>query len=292
MGVEAGITLYAPDREHARSAARAAFGRMIELDAVMSDYRTTSELSRLCASTPGETHAVSTDLFAVLERSLEIAAATDGAFDPTIGPLSHLWRAARREGRVPAPEAIERAMARTGWRRLQLDPDARTAVLMTGDMQLDLGGIGKGFAADAALATLRAHGLPRALVDLGGDLAAGDPPPDRAAWIVLVDPGGGTPKRRRIALANTAVATSSDVEQSLAIDGDRYSHIVDPRTGLGLRSRVAVTVIAPDAATADALASALSVLGPDRGRVVLERFPGVEAIVETTTDGQFLSSER
>jgi thiamine biosynthesis lipoprotein len=293
MGVEAGITLYSTDPARAREAAREAFGRMIELDAVMSDYREDSELSRLCRQPAGRPIPVSADLFGVLERSLVFASATDGAFDPTVGRLSQLWRVARRNGRLPDPGAIGRARATTGWWLLELDEQARTATRVRDGTALDLGGIGKGYAADAALSTLRGMGAPRALIDLGGDLVAGDPPPGRDAWMVAIDSGMAGADQRRVRLANAAIATSGDAEQFLEIDGVRYAHIIDPRTGCAVRNASTVTVIATDATTADALASALSVLGPVQGLDVLDGFPDAEARFEIRVDGaaRFVSSD-
>lgn len=140
-------------------------------------------------------------------------------------------------------------------------------------MQLDLGGIGKGFAADAALAVLASSGAPRCLVNHGGDIAAGDAPPGATGWRVALDAAAGT----MITLCNDAVATSGDAEQFVEFGGVRYSHIVDPSTGLGLTHRTQVTVIADDATTADALASALSVMGPERTDALLRSFPTARA---------------
>ena len=146
------------------------------------------------------------------------------------------------------------------------------------DMQLDLGGIGKGFAADEAVALLAARRLSRCLVALGGDIAAGDPPPQRPAWQVATT----TAPSALLLLSNGGVSTSGDTEQFVEIEGARYSHIVDPRSGMGLTSRIEVTVIAPDATTADALATAISVLGPQAGQALLKEFPGCKAIVGAT----------
>lgn len=284
MGVEARIILYAPDDAAARSAARAAFDRMEHLEAVMSDYRPGSELMRVCrAAAANEPVSISDDLYRVLARARTIADAGDGAFDVTVGPLVRLWREARAEGRLPAPQTIEEARARVGWRAMSLDPERRTLTLAHDDMQLDLGGIGKGFAAGEALAVLRRRGLDRCLVDLGGDIALGEPPPDRAGWRVAIHGGWAEESPWLLELARAAVATSGDTSQFLEVDGVHYSHILDPRTGRGLTSRIAVTVIAPDAATADALASAVSVLGEEDGLELLEQFPGASAMIERWT---------
>ncbi|MHC4948709.1 MAG: FAD:protein FMN transferase [Planctomycetota bacterium] len=282
MGVQARIILYGPDEAAARAAAVAAFDRLASLDAVMSDYRRDSELRRLGAASGRGPVAVSDDLFRVLARSQEIAAATDGAFDVTVGPFVELWRRARRTARAPADDALAAAAARAGWRRLALDPETRTVDLAAERMSLDLGGIGKGFAADEVVRLLADRGHDRCLVDLGGDIACGRPPPGAEAWRVGLDDGGPD-----LALRDgAAVATSGDTEQFVEIDGVRHSHVVDPRTGRALTRRRRVTVVAPDGATADALASALSVLGPEATPTVLARFPGTAArVVEIDDEG-------
>jgi thiamine biosynthesis lipoprotein len=281
MGSAARIALYAPDEAAARAAARAAFDRMAALDGVMSDWRDDSELMRLCRRA-GETVAVSDDLFAVLVRAGEITAASDGAFDVTIGPVVRQWRETRRTGRLADPAERERALDLVGWRLVTLDPGHRTVRLARPGMRLDLGGIGKGFAADAARIELARRGVRRCLVDLGGDLVAGDAPPGSRGWRVAVAPHGDADEGggETILLRRRAVATSGDRYQFVEIDGVRHSHIVDPRTGVGLTTGVAVTVLAPDATTADALASALSVIGDEddgkRARALLASFPGCE----------------
>jgi thiamine biosynthesis lipoprotein len=282
MAVEARITLYAEDETTARAAAGDAFDRMNALDAVMSDYRADSEVMRLCRAPAGEAVAVSPDLLRVLQASIDMSRQTHGAFDVTIGPVVRLWRDARRAGRLPDADALREARARTGWRLVDLDPAGSAVTLRAAGMSLDLGGIGKGFAVDEAIAVLRAAGAGRCLVNLGGDLAAWDPPPGEQGWIVEIETGAGagagkTPSR--ITLHRAAVATSGDLEQFIEIDDVRYSHIVNPATGLGLTNRRAVTVVAHDAITADALASALSVM--DEGAERLLRAHGASAQIET-----------
>ncbi len=279
MGVEARVVLHAPGGPAARRAARAAFDRIAELDAVMSDYRPDSELMRICADGPVGRRTISDDLHRVLRRAQEIARETDGAFDVTLGPLVRLWHHARRTSRLPDASSVTAAMDRVGHEYLFVDRDAPVIEFTRRGMLLDLGGIGKGFAADEALAVLAGAGHTRSLVDIGGDIAAGDPPPGTDGWRVAV----GTGSSSRIHLANQGVATSGDGRQFVEIDGTRYSHIVDPATGLGLTDRPTVTVIAPDATTADALASAVSVLGPQRGRGLSERFEGTRILMSQQT---------
>ncbi len=274
MGVEARVVLHAPDASSARYAARLAFDRIAELDSVMSDYRPDSELMRLCADTGTGQRAVSADLYRVLRRAREIAELSDGAFDVTVAPLARLWRDACREDRLPAPAAITAAMQRIGWRYLRIADATQGIEFLRPGMLLDLGGIGKGFAADEALTVLAAAGHRRSLVDIGGDIACGDAPPGADGWRIEIAAAA-----RPLQLSNRGIATSGDAEQSVEINGIRYSHIVDPATGLGLTNRPAITVTAADATTADALASAVSVAGPTLGRAMVDGLEGAAVII-------------
>ena len=273
MGVEGRIVLYAQDEPQARAAARAAFDRMAQLDAVLSDYRADSEAMRLSATSGGPPVHVGDDLFRIVLRAKEISHASDAAFDITVGPLVQLWRRARQTGTRPTQEEIDIAKLAVGAQHIFLNDDNQTIQLRQLKMQLDFGGIGKGFAADEALVTLAHAGITRCLIDLGGDIRVGDPPWGKSAWSIALPPRlhDGPPT---IDLVQAAIATSGDTEQYVLIDGRRYSHIIDPRTGIALTNRVIVTVVAPDAATADALASAASVLGPESTLELALRFPG------------------
>src|SRR5262249_22764670 len=150
MGTRFQLTMYAPDEATASKAARAAFARIAELDGIMSDYRPASELMRLCAKAGGDPVPVSPELFAVLDKAQEVSRLSAGAFDVTVGPVVRLWRLARRTQRLPEAEQLARARALVDYRNIKLDPEKRTVQLLKAGMQLDLGGIGKGFAADEA----------------------------------------------------------------------------------------------------------------------------------------------
>lgn len=277
MATRARVVLYAHDEGEARQAGRAAIERMHELEAVMSDYRETSELSRLMAAPFAQPFAISNDLFRVLSQSQRLAQLSCGAFDATIGPFSLLWRQVRRDGRLPIEDELAEARRRVGWRLLVLDDAAQTATLLVEGMRLDLGGIGKGFAVDEAMHELRRRGYAHVLVSLAGDLAVGEPPPGREAWVIAIRAGAGA-SERSLRLRNQAVSTSGDLEQFVEFEGLRYSHILDPRTGMGLVRHLAVTVIAADATTADGLATALNALGPDGATDLLSHFPEATAI--------------
>jgi thiamine biosynthesis lipoprotein len=277
MGLPFRITLYAHQPSLAKAAADAAFARIAELNAVFSDYDPDSELSRLSrTSGRGQAVPVGPDLWRVLEKSQQLAEKTQGAFDLTVGPLVNLWRRVRRKRELPSPALVEEMRARVGYKAVRLDPVARTAELAVADMRLDAGAIAKGYAVDEALAVLDRLGIHRALVGGSGDMAASDPPPGQEGWRIEVPAidAPGAPPSQVVLLARRAIATSGDHFQYVEIDGVRYSHIVDPRTGVGLIGQSSVTVVAGNCATADSLATAVSVLGPQKGLALVESTPG------------------
>jgi thiamine biosynthesis lipoprotein len=283
MGTTFRVVLYAADAATAKKAAEAAFARVAELDDRMSDYKQTSELMRLCkhfAKEVGEPVKVSDDLFAVLRKAEELSKKSDGAFDVTVGPVVQLWRHARRTQELPDPKEFAAARALVGYQKVKLDPAKKTVLLTTPGMQLDLGGIAKGYAADQALKLLREKfGIKSALVAASGDIACGDPPPGRAAWGVDIAPIAKSQKPRSLRLANAAVSTSGDLEQFVVINGVRYSHVLDPHTGLGLTGRRSVTVITPNGTTADSMTKAVSVLPPEQALKLVEDTPGAACYI-------------
>lgn len=281
MGTRFSITLFSADGPAVTNAARAAFVRVRALDAAFTDYTDDSELVLLSKSPHLEPHRVSEDLFAVLRHAQRFAKLSGGAFDVTAGPVVQLWRRARRQRELPKIETILAAKAVVGYEKLWLDASNRTVTFATPGMRLDLGGIAKGYAADAALAVLRERGFPRAMVAAAGDIAVGDPPPGKTGWhigIASID-ARGSDLTRVITLRNQAVSTSGDTEQFVELAGKRYSHIVDPRTGVGLTNRLGVTIVARDATTTDALATAVSVLGVERGLALVENLPPCAALL-------------
>jgi thiamine biosynthesis lipoprotein len=272
MGLPVRIVVYA-DQSASDRAAQAAFARIAELDRVMSDYRPDSELADLNARA-GEWTGVSAELYDVVRRATEIARRTEGAFDPSVGSLVALWREARRVQRLPSDHAIAAARARTGWHRIALDHERR-AVRLEAGMRLDLGGIAKGYILQEAVRTLAAFGINRTLVEAGGDIVVGAAPPGRDGW--TIDAGADALRDRAARLVHAAIATSGPTSQFIELAGVRYSHVIDPRRGLGLTSDRIAHVIAPDGATADALATAATVLGPERLAQLRSAFP--EALI-------------
>jgi thiamine biosynthesis lipoprotein len=281
MGVPFRMVLYAADEETATAAATAAFGRVRELNDVFTDYDSDSELSRLSQGAGEGPKAVSAEMWEVLNRAQALAERTGGAFDVTVGPYVNLWRKARRDRALPSNAHVSRARAVVGYEKMKLNKGSRKVELLTPGMRLDLGGIAKGYALDAALEVLADHGIRSALVSGGGDLAVSGAPPGKRGWRIEVAPLDveHAPPAKFVLLEYRALATSGDVFQHVEIDGKRYSHIVDPRTGVGLTDHSLVTVIARDATTADSLATAASVLGSVAGKALLEKTRGVEGLI-------------
>ena len=268
MGVQSRIVLYAPasDQQAANDAAAAAFATIARLDQIMSDYRPDSELMQLCAHATKKPMPLSDDLFAILQSAQSLAESTSGEFDVTVGPLTRLWREARRIQALPSQSDIDAARSLVGWRNLVIDELGHTASLKVAKMSLDLGGIAKGYAADRAVQTLRERGFNRCLIALAGDIAVADPPPQAEGWRIAIAPREvdhdvHDPSVPHVLLANACISTSGDAEQHIEVNRVRYSHIIDPRTGYGITNQINVTVIAQRGEIADGLASAVSVMG-------------------------------
>ena len=266
MGTPWTVTVYAADTTQARRAIDSAFARIEAIEQVASDYRADSELNQLTRLPVRQYHRVSDDLLHLLTVSLELSRHSAGAFDPTVGPLTKLWRRAIRQQQFPTEQAIAAARTRVGSKHVRLRRGGRVR-LARDSMQLDLGGIAKGYALDAAGAVLQHLGITSYLIDGGGDLLLGAPPTGRASWRVTTPAGP-------VDTSRVAIATSGASYRYLEHDGRRYSHIVDPRTGVGVTRPESVTVFAPTATVADGLASALSVLDQRRAQRLLRHYPG------------------
>lgn len=288
MGTLFRIVLYAEDSIIARQAATAAFARIDTLNNILSDYQRDSELNRLSATSgSGQSIHVSDDLWQVLTTAYQVAEATDGAFDISVGPYVKLWRRARRRGELPASDRLQAVQPSVGYQHILLDSVHQSVQLTQADMLLDLGGIAKGYALDEALEALQKYGITAALIDGGGDIRVGDAPPGEEGWAIAVE---GTTQNENaenpsFQLTHQAIASSGDLYQFLEVNGQRYSHIIDPKTGVGLTTQLRVTIIAHTGILADAYASAVSVLGVEKGLAFIENQPGVEAVIMQANDG-------
>ena len=293
MGTRFRIVMYAADQAAADKVARAAFERIHFLDEAMTDYKETSELMRLCQKAGGPAVPVSDELFFVLAKAKAVSKLSDGAFDVTVGPIVRLWRRARRQKELPDPKKVAAALELVGYDKMVLDDKAQTVQLLKPGMLLDLGGIAKGYAADEALAVLRRHGVDKALVAAGGDIAVMGAPPGTSGWTVGIAPleSPDLPPSRSLVLKDAAVSTSGDAEQFVEINGKRYSHIVDPKTGVGLTGRRSVTVVARKGIDADSLTKVVSVLGPERGMPIIDRIHGAAALSLEKTENGMVEAE-
>ncbi|MEX2574850.1 MAG: FAD:protein FMN transferase [Balneolaceae bacterium] len=291
MGTDFNILLYAADSTHASHAARAAFDRVEELDQILSTYKEGSELNRLSETAgSGDMMPLSESLFFIVCKAVQISGMTGGVFDMTTGPYIELWRIARRTGRTVPAEELQAAGRRVGYDYIETDGKTRSVRLQQEGMVLDSGGIGKGYAVDEALSVLRGFGIESALVDGGGDISAADPPPGREGWeIGFSAADGGELIQARLMIANQSVATSGDYYQFTDTGGVRYSHIIDPRTGLGVTGRNTVTLLAPDGLHADAFATAVTIMGPAAAEQWISLIPDAEFQFVRKKDGIFES---
>jgi thiamine biosynthesis lipoprotein len=234
----------------------------------------------------GKAVQVSRDLLTVLSRAQALSQQSEGAFDVSVGPVVRLWRKARKTRTMPSSEDLSAARKLVDYRSIRIDPKAGTVQLMIPGMQLDLGGIGAGYAVDEAMKVLKAQGIQSALIDASGDIGVSDPPPGRTGWRIGVAPlEPDADPSRYLLLKNAAVTTSGDAFQFVEIDGKRYSHIVDPKTGLGMTERSSVTVIAKDCTTADSYTKAVMLLGPETGRALIEGIEGAAVIIVRAPGG-------
>ena len=296
MAVPIRIVLYAADDTTAAEAARAAFSRFHDLNTLLSDYDPQSELRRLCdTSSEGKPVRVSDDLWRVLVRAIELSERSEGAFDVTVGPVVRLWRNARRTKELPTPKSLQAALSRVDYRWVRLHPEQQTVELLRPKMRLDLGGIAKGYAADEAIKAMRKRGITRMMVEAGGNIGLGDPPPERPGWrIGIAPPDAHSPARQYLWLSDVAISTSGDLWQHAVIDGVRYSHLIDPRTGMALSDHCSVTVVGPDGLSTDGLSAAVAILGPQQGLKLVESTPKAAAFIVRVVDGveQTFESQR
>jgi thiamine biosynthesis lipoprotein len=284
MGVLFHVVAYAADEAVVRDAMAKVESRLHSLEMIFSDYRADSEAMQLVRHPTGTTIEVSPELWTVLQTSLALSEESLGAFDVTLGPVTQLWRKARQQQQFPDAATLAEAMTRVGPDGIRLVEPSGVMLKRSG-MQLDFGGIAKGYAADACLAIFRAHGIRAAFVDASGDIALGDPPPGKTGWTVGV--AGHNPDGPNLCLlraSNCGIATSSDARQALVIDGRRYSHIIDARTGQALTNSRSVTVIAPDGALADGWASAWSVLEPAHSVRQADEREDLDVLIQTIDD--------
>jgi len=287
MGTFARVVAVAADSSTAKKCIDAALAEIEKVDELMSDYKSDSEISEVNRDAAGRAVKVSRSTYKVLQRSVEFSKLTDGAFDVTVGPLVDQWRAAADANSVPSDTELATARSKVGYEKLILDANEMSVRFAVEGMRIDLGGIAKGYAIDKAIEALQNSGAAGGMVDIGGDIRCfGVPAGKKDSWLVgLQDPNkavvgiGGSGILLKLKLRNRAVATSGDYQQFILIEGERHSHIIDRKTAAGARGLSSVTIIAESATDADALATAVSVMGAEKGLTLIEAIPETEAIL-------------
>ncbi len=291
LGTTISVTVYEPASE----AVDAVFARVREIEEKMStsvdDYDTT-ELLQVNRGADEVAVRVSDDTFFVLEAAKEYSEISFGAFDLSIWPLVRIWGFGTADASIPPEPRIEATRALVDYRKVRLDPASRSIFLEEKGMGVDVGGIAKGYAADEARRILREYGVERALLDFGGNILTIGEKPDGSPWRIGIQ-NPDSQRGRFLGIVETgpgAVVTSGDYERFFEVDGVRYHHIIDPETGYptrnGLRS---VTILAEDSMDADALSTAVFVLGVEEGTKLIETMPTVEAAF-VTDDTVYLTS--
>jgi FAD:protein FMN transferase len=286
MGSSFDVYLYAESDARAAETFELVFDEVERIEAALSNYRTTSELSRINAAAAAGPVVTDTEVFGLLQRALDYCRRTDGAFDVTVGRLMRAWGFFRGRGRYPSGDELARARRETGWRRVALDPATRS-VRFLGSVELDLGGIAKGYAVDRVAELLEENGVSAALVGSGSSsMYALGAPPGTPGWRVHVpDPTDRSRSLATVTLRDQSIATSGSYEKFFRLDGRAYCHVMDPRTGVPVEGMAQVTVIAPKATDSDALSTALFVLGPEAGEHVLGERPDAAALFVTDAAG-------
>lgn len=268
MAMPMRITVWCDSKELAETACKLAFDRAAELVMVFSDYDPKSETRRLTQRPAGESTQVSDDLFRVLAFSKTLNSRSQGAFDPTASPVIGLWRTARKSKTMPASEDIQARLSLVGFDKLQLADD-QSVILLANGMNFDFGGIAKGYIGDQVISVLRENGIKIGCYEAGGDIVLSEAPPGTQGWTIDIGRNDDGTKKT-LELENCGVSTSGDSQQFVEIGGQRYSHVIDPRTGIGVTTGRTAFVIAPSGMQSDSLATTGSVLNETEFQKVLD----------------------
>ena len=276
MGAPFTIVFYSTDSTSANQLARQCFRLVDSIVLIFSDYIDNSEISKLSEAAGKEPRPiqVSPALLDILLLSKTAFEKSRGTFDITIGPLSRLWRTARKSNQFPSNESVQAARRLVGFNKLQIDSAGKTVLLPNSPVQLDLGGIGQGYIAQKIMDYLKEQQVNSALVNASGDLVTSGPPPGLPGWTVGVNMPENEAEllAKKLLLHHKAVTTSGDFYQYMEHGGKKYSHIIDPRTGYGVTFQRNITVIANDGATADWLATACSILPVQKAKKLVRQF--------------------
>ena len=287
MGSPFIISVFADDSMKVLPIIEKAFHRVDTLNQIFSDYIETSEISKLDKKTK-DWQIVSPDLYLILKISERAYKDSEGAYDVTVSPIVKIWRKARKSKSMPDKEILNAALTKVGFKNIDIDKNLPRIKFKIEGVQLDFGGIVKGFAAQEVVNILSKNGYPNCLVDAGGDLAMGT---KSNGWKIAINlPNENTKTLPHfLSLQNQSVATSGDMYKYLEYNGKRYSHIVNPKTGLGLTHQRNITVITPDGALADWLATACSVLPIRKAMRLIKKYKNTELLILENKNGKIKS---
>jgi thiamine biosynthesis lipoprotein len=274
------IDAYGPDAEALPHIVGDAFDEVDRIDRLMSNYKADSGLSRINAEAARHPVAVDPELFEFIVEATDYSRQSEGAFDITVGPLMKAWGFFGGEGRVPGGDELAVARRHVGSRHVILNRIERTIAFDEPGVELDLGGIAKGYAVDRVVSLLKQRNVAAALISAGGSTIYGlAAPPAREGWDVMIqDPIHSAKVATTVTLKDRALSVAGTSEKSFAVDGVRYSHIMDPRTGSPVQGVLSVAVMTSSGTAGDALDDAFFVLGPERTRAYLRRLPKTEVM--------------
>ncbi len=280
MGTEFTVVAYGGDAKYLGEVANEVFEEIDRLDAQMSNYQAESEISALNRAAARRAVIVEPALFVLIQDSLRYSRETDGAFDITVGPLMRAWGFFRGQGRVPTRAELAKVLARIGYRHVQLNAARREVRFDRQGIELDLGGIAKGYAVDRAVEILRENGVTAALVSSGtSSLYALGAPPGERGWKVNIRDSFKAGKVGDVVwLKDYSLSTSGNYEKFFTLAGKTYAHIMDPRTGRPVENMLSSAVLAPRATESDALSTAFFVLGPQASRKYLAAHPNLAVV--------------
>lgn len=278
MGTVIEIILVGDNEEKANKAALQAFQEIKRIETLMSPWLDSSDVTRINRSAGVEWVQVSRETSEVIKKAREISELSEGRFDITIGPLIELWRKAREKKMPPSEEEVKGKLDLVNFKNIEIDQRGKVFLKKKG-MAIDLGGIAKGYGVDRAFDVLRSLGYKNLIVNAGGDLRAGGSKNNQPWSIGIQNPRESQKILTRISVSDMAIATSGDYEKFFIYEGKRYHHIFDPRDGFPVERCQSVTIATKDCVTADGLATAVVVLGPDKGYSLCHKIDGVQCMI-------------
>ena len=280
MGSSFEITVVAEDEDFAKESLAIAKKEIIRIEDLISSWDQKSETSRINRNAGIAAVEVSKELFDLIFRAQQISKLSSGAFDLTFAAIDKLWNFDGRESEMPNPDALKASVFNIGYQLIELDEESLTVFLPKKGMKIGFGAIGKGYAADSAKQLLVERGVLGGIINASGDMNTWGTKPDGSSWTIgIVNPMNNKKVFSWFSLEHNAVVTSGDYEKFTQINGRRYSHIIDPRTGIPSQGIVSCTVFAGKAELADAIATAIFVMGVESGLFLIDQLPDIEAIL-------------